>query len=156
MALSKAQDVLTHGASAATVQLIKIVENSLSVHAGTDKARISIEGPSVTLGSKQALSMVMALHELGTNAVKYGALSTPGGHIHIRRHFNEGRFLFYWTENGGPLVSQPSRRGFGSRLIERTLAASLCGTAEMHYLSQGLEFWLNAPASMQHELTADH
>lgn len=155
MALSKAQDVLTHGANSATAQLKEVVENSLSIHVGADKTRITVHGPSVTLGSKQALSMVMALHELGTNAVKYGALSTASGRIDIRWAFEGGRFLFYWTETGGPLVCKPTRRGFGSRLIERTLAASLGGTAELHYLPEGLEFRLNASANMQHELTVD-
>lgn len=153
MALSKAQDVLTNGASSASAQLRDIVQNSLSVHAGADRERIIIEGPCVTLGSKQALSMVMALHELGTNAVKYGALSSSSGHIRINWYFDAGRFIFFWTEKGGPCVQKPTRRGFGSRLIERTLAASLGGSAELHYLPEGLEFRLAAPASMQHELS---
>lgn len=155
MALSKAQDVLTHGANSATAQLREVVANSVSIHVGADKTRITVHGPSVTLGSKQALSMVMALHELGTNAVKYGALSTASGRIHIHWSFEDGRFLFYWKEEGGPQVEKPTRRGFGSRLIERTLAASLGGTAELHYLPDGLEFRLNAPANMQRELTED-
>ncbi|HWD12515.1 MAG TPA: HWE histidine kinase domain-containing protein [Pseudochrobactrum sp.] len=147
MALSKAQDVLTQGANSASADLKQIVANSLSVHAGADKRRISINGRSVTLGSRQSLSLVMALHELGTNAVKYGALSTPAGHIEIRWLFENDRFLFYWTESNGPPVTKPARRGFGSRLIERTLAASLGATAELHYLPSGLEFRLNAPAN---------
>jgi two-component sensor histidine kinase len=97
--------------------------------------------------------MVMALHELGTNAVKYGALSTPDGYIEISWYFENDRFLFIWAERGGPAVTKPERRGFGSRLIERTLAASLGGTAELHYRPQGLEFQLNAPANnMRHDL----
>ncbi|WOC16409.1 sensor histidine kinase [Pseudochrobactrum sp. MP213Fo] len=148
MALSKAQDVLTHGASSANAQLSEITANSLSIHVGADKARVHIEGPPVTLGSKQALSMVMALHELGTNAVKYGALSNADGSIEIQWHFANDRFVFCWKERGGPPVNKPTRRGFGSRLIERTLAASLGGTAELQYLPEGLVFRLDAPANM--------
>ncbi|WP_083647229.1 PAS domain S-box protein [Pseudochrobactrum sp. B5] len=147
MALSKAQDVLTQGAKSVSAELADIVTNSLSVHAGAGEKRISISGIPVTLGSRQALSMVMALHELGTNAVKYGALSTPDGHIEINWRVENGRFRFYWIEKNGPQVEKPARRGFGSRLIERTLAASLGGSAELHYLSQGLEFRLDAPAN---------
>lgn len=147
MALSKAQDVLTQGAKSVSAELADIVTNSLSVHAGTGEKRINISGIPVTLGSRQALSMVMALHELGTNAVKYGALSTPDGHIEISWRVENGRFRFYWIEKNGPQVEKPARRGFGSRLIERTLAASLGGSAELHYLSQGLEFRLDAPAN---------
>ncbi len=147
MALSKAQDVLTQGAKSVSAELADIVTNSLSVHAGAGAERISISGIPVTLGSRQALSMVMALHELGTNAVKYGALSTPDGHIEISWRVENGRFRFYWTEKDGPQVEEPERRGFGSRLIERTLAASLGGSAELHYLQQGLEFRLDAPAN---------
>lgn len=147
MALSKAQDVLTHGTKSVSADLSEIVTNSLSVHTGSDDSRIRVNGTHALLGSRQALSMVMALHELGTNAVKYGALSTPDGYIEIRWAFEKDRFQFYWTERGGPPVTKPERRGFGSRLIERTLAASLGGTAELHYLPQGLEFRLNAPAN---------
>ena len=153
MALSKAQDVLTHGTKSSSADLADIVANSLSVHAGADENRIRITGTSVILGSRQSLSMVMALHELGTNAVKYGALSTPDGYIEISWHFEDDRFLFHWAEKSGPAVVKPDRRGFGSRLIERTLAASLGGAAELHYHPQGLEFLLNAPANnMRHEL----
>ncbi len=153
MALSKAQDVLTHGTKSSSADLADIVTNSLSVHAGADEKRIRIHGTSAILGSRQSLSMVMALHELGTNAVKYGALSTPEGYIDISWHFENDRFLFIWAEKDGPVVTKPERRGFGSRLIERTLAASLGGTAELHYRPQGLEFQLNAPANnMRHDL----
>lgn len=152
MALSKAQDVLTHGTKSSSADLVDIVTNSLSVHAGADEKRIRITGTSAILGSRQSLSMVMALHELGTNAVKYGALSTPDGYIEINWYFKNSRFLFHWAENNGPAVVKPDKRGFGSRLIERTLAASLGGIAELHYLPQGLEFRLDAPANnMRHE-----
>ena len=153
MALSKAQDVLIHGTKSSSADLADIVSNSLSVHAGADEKRIRITGTSAILGSRQSLSMVMALHELGTNAVKYGALSTADGYIEISWYFDNGRFLFHWAERNGPVVIKPERRGFGSRLIERTLAASLGGTAELHYQPQGLEFQLNAPANnMRHDL----
>jgi two-component sensor histidine kinase len=82
--------------------------------------------------------MALALHELGTNAVKYGALSTDRGRVSIRWSVEDEQLRMVWTERGGPAVAQPTRRGFGSRLIERSLAADLGGAAELSFEAEGL------------------
>jgi two-component sensor histidine kinase len=89
-----------------------------------------------------ALSLSMALHELGTNAAKYGALSVPEGRVRIDWTVTPGptaaRLTLTWTESGGPPVTVPTRRGFGSRLIERGLTAELSGEARIDFAPEGV------------------
>ena len=86
----------------------------------------------------------MALHELGTNAAKYGALSVDGGRVSIAWDVEGDRLRLEWRESGGPPVEAPSRRGFGSRLIERGLEADLDGRAELHFDPAGLRCEIEA------------
>ncbi|MDQ4060873.1 MAG: PAS domain S-box protein [Pseudomonadota bacterium] len=106
------------------------------------KARIRIAGTPVELPPSQALAAGMVFHELMTNAVKYGALSVPTGRVDVTWDVAEsttGRSLrLQWTESGGPRVSPPRRRGFGSRLIERSLAQEVDGTARLEFAPAGL------------------
>jgi light-regulated signal transduction histidine kinase (bacteriophytochrome) len=98
-----------------------------------------IVGPDIVLTSKSALALSLAIHELATNAAKYGALSTPGGRVAIRWAITlSGGLNLSWTESGGPAVSAPTRRGFGSTLIERALAMETDGQATLHYLPGGV------------------
>jgi light-regulated signal transduction histidine kinase (bacteriophytochrome) len=98
-----------------------------------------IAGPDLVLTSKSALALSLAVHELATNAAKYGALSCPGGLVSIRWSLTEGGGLkLSWSETGGPPVSAPVRRGFGSTLIERALAMETDGTATLRYLPGGV------------------
>jgi chemotaxis family two-component system sensor kinase Cph1 len=98
-----------------------------------------IAGPDLVLTSKSALALSLAIHELATNAAKYGALSRPGGQVSIRWDLtNIGGLELTWTESGGPVVSAPTRRGFGSTLIERALAMETNGRAELRYLPGGV------------------
>ena len=100
---------------------------------------------------RAALSMSMALHELCTNAAKYGALSTPAGLVSVRWWLAEAepgpRFCFTWTESGGPPVAAPERAGFGTRLIETALASELSGSARLEYSKSGVTFTLDADAT---------
>ena len=82
----------------------------------------------------------MALHELATNAVKYGALSNSSGHVDIDWRVDDQDFMLVWQEHGGPPVTVPTRTGFGSRMIERALAASFRGSAQIDYLREGVRF----------------
>ncbi|MEO6394918.1 MAG: sensor histidine kinase, partial [Devosia sp.] len=88
-------------------------------------------------------------HELATNASKYGALSSDAGTIAIdwakRRGDRDNVFELNWREHGGPPVAEPTRRGFGSRLIERVLTADFGGAVELDYAPGGLHFTLSAP-----------
>lgn len=134
-ALAAAQDVLMmasrHGAD-----LRQLVEVVLAPHRSGE--RIAIDGPSVTLSSKCALAMALALHELGTNAVKYGALSRDGGHVDVSWRNEGGEFHFRWQESGGPHVTPPQRRGFGSQMIEKVLGGYLGGTARIDFAPEGI------------------
>jgi two-component sensor histidine kinase len=93
----------------------------------------------------------MALHELATNATKYGALSNDQGRIDVTWAVNQNpadpKFTFSWRESGGPTVTKPSRRGFGSRMIEQALASYFTGSAELNYDPNGLTFSVKAPVS---------
>jgi two-component sensor histidine kinase len=86
--------------------------------------RFDIAGPNISLSSNKSLLVIMALHELGTNAVKYGALSTEDGRVQLHWELNGAdppRLKLRWRESRGPAVRPPSRRGFGSVVIERAL-----------------------------------
>lgn len=118
-------------------RLHDVVEGSLSLHG--DATRIRIEGPPVQLGPKAALSLSLILHEMATNAAKYGALSNPTGTISIawvlRTEAKAPGLLLRWTEAGGPTVAAPDRTGFGSRLIGMGLGS---GGARLEYEPSGL------------------
>jgi two-component sensor histidine kinase len=102
-------------------------------------------GPEIRLNPRTAVAMALAVHELATNAAKYGALSNPDGRVSIEWSDGDGRFSLIWRETGGPPVAQPSQRGFGSRMIERGIAAELGGTAELDFARTGLVFRITAP-----------
>lgn len=102
--------------------------------------QVAIEGPSVMLGQESAQAMAVALHELATNAVKYGALSTPGGRITVEwRYRSLRRVYFRWTEAGGPPVQgPPTRQGFGTRVIKRMVDSQLNSEAHFNWHETGL------------------
>jgi two-component sensor histidine kinase len=102
-----------------------------------DAERIVANGPTVLLGSAQALMISMMLHELATNAAKYGALSTAMGKVHIEWKNSPDTLWLTWRESGGPPVKTPASTGFGSRLIQSGLAAHR-GKAELEFREGGL------------------
>lgn len=127
--------------SGATVR--QVVEGTLEPHADLAAPdRLTITGPAVRLGAQQMLALSMALHELGTNAAKYGALSVATGRVEVvwstlRRE--DGRWLHLeWRETGGPAVRPPTRRGFGSKLIERALRDALDGEVTLAFDPAGV------------------
>jgi two-component sensor histidine kinase len=103
--------------------------------------RIRLSGPDVEISHSASSALTMALHELATNAVKYGALSNDTGIVDINWEI-DGEFVLTWTESGGPEVAQPTRSGFGSRMIERALSAALKGKAMVDYRPAGVRFEL--------------
>jgi PAS domain S-box-containing protein len=107
--------------------------------------RIRLEGIDMRLTAKSAMTLSMALHELGTNAVKYGALSREPGSVVVRWSADDGRFRLRWEETGGPPVSAPATRGFGSRLIERGLASELRGEVRIEWRPEGVVCTIDAP-----------
>ncbi|BBK32353.1 PAS domain S-box-containing protein [Stella humosa] len=142
-ALGKAQDILT-STSWSQAGLDEVIHGALGAHGG-ETARFRHAGPPVHLSAKCALAMSLALHELATNAAKYGALSNETGTVDIRWTVDASRFRFVWSETGGPPVATPASKGFGSRLIERSLASYFCGTAILSFAPGGLAFTLDAP-----------
>ena len=142
-ALAHAQDILTQGATN-SADLKQIVESSLDIHDKTKK-RFIISGPPVSLSPQTALSMALALHELSTNAVKYGALSSKNGIVEINWTLDKDEFHFSWREKDGPTVYQPTKISFGSKLIKRLLPARFNGHAELNYAPEGFSFELKAP-----------
>ncbi|HEY8571564.1 PAS domain-containing sensor histidine kinase [Phenylobacterium sp.] len=134
LALSRTHDILTRQTWEGA-DLGEIVAGAAEPY-GAERVRIS--GPPAHLPPQTAVSIAMALHELATNAAKYGALSTPGGHVDIAWTFEAGDLRLVWREVGGPPVAPPTRRGFGARLIERGLARELNGGAAIEYAPTGV------------------
>lgn len=143
-ALARAHSLL----SATTWQgasLRELVEGQLLT--GTVAAsQLVIEGPDIDLAPEPALHLALVLHELVTNAHKYGALSVPGGTASLRWTRAKGQLLLEWQERGGPPVAAPQRRGFGSALIERSLRAE-GGGAEAEFAPEGLTWRLRLPSN---------
>lgn len=144
-ALARAHDLLVGGVRAHAA-MADIAASVIGIQG--DPARFRIGGPEVVLGPRAALALTLVLHELATNAVKYGSLSIPTGIVTLSWRVDEidgsSQFRLRWQESGGPPVTPPSRRGFGSRLIERTFPSPR-GRAESAYLPGGLVFTLDAP-----------
>jgi len=142
IALSKAHDQLTvhHWESA---DLRELLSGSLAPYAGTGPERVVLRGEDLVLRPRAVLTLAMAVHELTTNAAKYGALSVPGGSIEIRwqplrTEASRPVLRLDWIERGGPAVSEPRQRGFGSKLIEGSIAAELGGRARLAFAPEGL------------------
>jgi PAS domain S-box-containing protein len=110
-------------------------------------SQITIEGPSLDVPPKQALAFSLALHELATNAAKYGALSRPGGRVELRWDIQDDQLHLTWRETGGPPVTAPSRRGFGSRLLEEVLSGDLDGQCRLEFAPDGVRCSITAARS---------
>lgn len=132
-AMSDAHDLLT-GQDWGPVAVGDVAERAVKPF---DRERFTLTGDASTLPAAKALLLAMALHELSTNAVKYGALSAPDGRVAIDWSGGNGRLVLNWRESGGPPVSAPERRGFGTRLIQRALAGE-GGTTEFEFAPAGL------------------
>lgn len=140
-ALSEAHDLLTQN-DWDTVGITGLARRSLSAFSGAGAERIVLDGPEVGLGGNKALMLTMILHELGTNAIKYGSLSGEKGRValdwHVA-HTEAARVLrLNWRESGGPRVVIPESKGFGSRMIVSALRGNE-GSARFDYRETGLE-----------------
>ena len=137
-ALAYTHDLLTRN-SWQGADMLALVQDQLLL-GGTADSRISLSGPSVTLNTQSTLHLAMVLHELGTNARKYGSLSVPHGRLSVRWSVEPGAtptLKLTWEESGGPAVSLPGRTGFGATLIERSLSAH-GGEARLRYRPSGV------------------
>jgi len=124
--------------------IAQIVEQGLAAHGGQHADCFVISGPAAWVDAQTALALAMALHELGTNAIKYGALSVPQGQVSITWHIepedNASVLALSWRERGGPPVKEPESRGFGSRLIAQAFGQAGTDSARIQYLHEGVEF----------------
>ena len=110
-----------------------------------DNSQFSAAGPHLRVQPKSAVDLSMAIHELCTNAIKYGALSVAGGRVTIVWDIDADRFRLRWQERGGPVVSAPERKGFGSLMIERALAVQVDGEVKIDYADSGIVCSIDAP-----------
>ena len=130
------------------VDLADLVAAQLAHFKDLIGARVMLDGPPVRLTPEAAQGIGMALHELATNAGKYGALSNDDGRVHISWQFGTANgpvFLMSWSEAGGPAVALPTRKGFGQMVIGRMVEAAVDGTAEIDYRESGFSWRLSAP-----------
>jgi len=146
LALSDAHDILTreNWQGADMADIVEAAAALCEQHVGE---RFDVSGPTVILEPRRAVALAMALHELCTNAIKYGALSAPGGRVGIHWDLDADRSAVHlrWKETGGPAVSPPSQRGFGSTLLQRGLKHDLGGDAQLAFDPDGLRCEIAIP-----------
>lgn len=152
-ALGVAQDLLVRerwtGAGCRT-----LIEGAVKAFQSKSLDQFEIAGDNIAVSSGPAVSLSMVIHELCTNAVKHGALSAPNGRVSISWAVSEDhppRFKLHWKERGGPPVREPSRKSFGSRLIEQALPGQLQGEARLRFEPDGLSCEVNIPLSVMQE-----
>jgi two-component sensor histidine kinase len=147
-AMARAHDLLARekwsGAS-----LHDLIRNEFAAYVGEGSSAVEIAGEDVVLRPRAAQTLSLALHELTTNAAKYGALSVADGRVAIRTAIETtpaGRTLVLgWTEAGGPEVRPPERRGFGSLMIERSIGHELDGDASLEFDRDGVRCVFRVP-----------
>jgi two-component sensor histidine kinase len=146
-AFGRAHDLLT-AANWAEAPLQDVINTALAPYR-TGENRFAVSDPPLVVKSRQALALSLAIHELATNALKYGALTMAGGRVsigwRIEDHDGTPNFVFVWQELGGPPASKPSNVGFGSRLISRVLQDDFNGSVEVTYAATGLICRLTTP-----------
>jgi PAS domain S-box-containing protein len=128
-------------------EIRQLVEEELDAFGTDGDGHLRISGPRIVLLPDAAQGLAMALHELATNAAKYGAFSMPGGRVAVEWATADGRLVLRWTETGGPPVRTPSRRGFGTSLIEATTRSQLDGEARFDWRVEGLACEISIPAA---------
>ncbi|MDH7793689.1 PAS domain S-box protein [Ochrobactrum sp. AN78] len=135
-AMARTHDLLTADVWQAT-ELNKLVEEALLPFG---LSNFAIKGPEIDVSSRAAMAFSLGLHELATNASKYGALSVQGGSVHVTWSHDQAlqHLNFVWQEKGGPRVLVPKSKGFGSKLIEGVLAGEIGGSVKLSYRSDGL------------------
>jgi len=142
-ALAGAHDVLT-GEGWQSAEIGEVVRTALAPFQ-SELRRIAVGGDKVRLSARAATALALAIHELATNAAKYGALAHGNGRVTVNWAVEDGDLSLVWRERDGPPVVPPRRRGFGSRMIENALAASTSGHSSMDYRPDGLVFSFRAP-----------
>ena len=156
--LAKAHDLLTQQ-SWEGAPLRQLIEGTIAPHCVAGVDRFDVEGPDVWMSPKQALAISMALHELCTNAVKYGALSLDKGRVRVTwtvaENAGQPELQLRWSEVNGPPVTPPGHRGFGTRLIERGLSQELDGEVRIEFRPNGVICTINAPLGTESSAVVD-
>ena len=158
-ALARSHDLLVqegwHGAN-----LMELIRLQLGPYFGRSGSQITVTGPTVSLRPEAAQSLGLALHELATNAVQFGALSSPAGRVSITWVWHHDRapaaIEILWAESGGPEVSTPEQRGFGTLVVERNLARSLEAEVDLTFGSEGVRCRIAIPVTQLSRTEAPH
>ena len=146
--LGRAHEILT-AATWEHASLRTLVSELLETYLTDPNPKVSIAGPDLLLAPRHVLAMSMILHELISNALKYGALSCASGQISLIWEVSDGNLAFKWIESGVVGISPPTRRGFGSRMIDVSVSHELRGVAETDWRNGGLVFSLSFPTKEQ-------
>lgn len=141
-AYARAQEVFTEGAWS-DADIGAVVAAAIAPHAAGRETRIRVNGPELRLNSQHALAIALAVHELATNATKYGALSDEAGRVEIDWNCIDETFRFVWREVGGPPVAAPEETGFGSTLTDRVVPAYFSGRAARAFDASGVVYTLS-------------
>lgn len=138
------------------INLYKLLRDQVNVYVDDLDSQLVVKGDEATLGPEEALTLGMVLHELATNAAKYGAISVPGGYIEINvqnQAADKGRMLqLIWSERNGPKVTPPETTGFGSIMIKRSLDKIVGSKVDLQYLPEGVEAKIQLPLITHHNL----
>ena len=146
-ALARAHDQITN-LNWAPVALRSLVESEAGAYLGARASRIKMEGPEVALDPKAFATLALVVHEMMTNSAKYGALADSTGQVEVVWKLDQGSTLTIdWKESGGPPVQPPSRRGFGTTIIERSVPFDLRGDAEIRFDLLGVQARFVIPAN---------
>ena len=145
MALGRAHDLLMQ-ASWANASLADVVRGAIEPYDGQSAGRFSIDGPDIAITSGAVIALAMTFNELCTNTTKFGALSVPGGRVEIAWTIDDEtqRLQLTWTEKDGPAVQPPTRRSFGTRMME-SLGQQLHGKVLLDYQPTGFVYTLEVP-----------
>ena len=150
MALSEAHDYARpQGVEAESLEkeatVLGLIRRLLRPYALEGYDRIEVVGDDIALEPRAITPLSLAIHELATNAVKYGAFAVPGGKVRVCGERSTDRFALHWRERGGAAVQEPPRTGFGSRLVDLTLREQLAGELTRAWHPEGLEVWVSVP-----------
>jgi two-component sensor histidine kinase len=144
LALTRTHEALAKSKWAGA-ELTRIIQLTLDPYQYNREHPLDVDGPDVRLDAKGASSLCMALHELATNSVKYGALSARGGSISLRWYVDDTGLHIHWTERGGPPIQPPSTTGFGTQLVHGMIEFELEGKVTIEFPKRGLECVMMIP-----------
>lgn len=152
-ALSATHDLLSQS-DWSDAPLGEIVRSELAPYMDGNESHVVMDGPDIKLAPNDAMSLGLAIHELATNAAKYGALSTTSGRVHVNWSLaGNDQAEIHWREEGGPPVKEPTRRGFGRDLIEKIVAHELRSEVDLRFLPDGVECRLKVPVRVSREFS---